>query len=109
VICHEAYEESLAATGINLKALFADNALVIPISKCESDYKRPLSCGDRLQVSVSPKALSADSFEIHFEIIRLGPPEKSAARVRTEHVCIDSASRVRKPLPAALAAWVKAG
>jgi 1,4-dihydroxy-2-naphthoyl-CoA hydrolase len=108
-ICHEAYEESLSAAGIDLKAFFSDNAIVIPIAKSEADYRRPLACGDKLVVSVSPKSLSQDSYEIRYEITRLGPPEKSAARIRTEHVCIDSGTRSRKALPGPLAAWVQAG
>lgn len=108
-ICHEAYEEALSAAGIDLKAFFSENAVVVPISKSEADYRRPLACGDKLSVSVEPKALSADSFEVRYEVMRLGKPGKSAARVRTEHVCIDAATRARKDLPGALAAWVSAG
>jgi len=108
-ICHEAYEESLSASGIDLRAFFADNEIVIPVTKSEAEYRRPISCADRLRVSVHPKSLSGDSYEIHFEITRLGRPEKNAARIRTEHVCIDSATRARKALPGALSAWVRAG
>jgi 1,4-dihydroxy-2-naphthoyl-CoA hydrolase len=108
-ICHEAYEESLSAAGINLNGFFSDNGVVVPIAKSEADYRRPIACGDKLLVSVSPKALSQDSFEIRYEITRLGPPDKSAARVRTEHVCIDSGTRSRKSLPGVLGAWVAAG
>jgi len=108
-ICHEAYEESLSAAGIDLKTFFADNGVVIPVAKSEADYRRPLSCGDKLRVSVQPALLTEDSYEIHFEITRLGTPAKSAARIRTEHVCIASATRTRKALPEALSAWVRAG
>jgi 1,4-dihydroxy-2-naphthoyl-CoA hydrolase len=108
-ICHEAYEEALTAAGINLRTFFADNAVVIPIAKSEAEYRRPLFCGDKLSVSVAPKALSKDSYEIQFEIVRSDASGKNAARIRTEHVCIDSKSRARQPLPAPLAAWVNAG
>ena len=94
---------------MDLKTFFADNGVIVPVSKSEADYRRPLSCGDKLQVSVQPALLSQDSYEIRFEITRLGSPSKSAARIRTEHVCIDSGTRARKPLPAPLAAWVGAG
>ena len=107
-ICHEAYEESLSAAGINLNGFFSDNGVVVPIAKSEADYRRPIACGDKLLVSVSPKALSQDSFEIRYDITRLGPPDKTAARVRTEHVCIDSGTGSRKALPSVLAAWVAA-
>jgi 1,4-dihydroxy-2-naphthoyl-CoA hydrolase len=108
-ICHEAYEESLAASGIALNSFFADNAIVIPVTKSEAEYRRPLSCGDKLSVSVHPAPLSEDSYEIRYEVTRLGTPAKGAARVRTEHVCIDSVTHARRSLPSALSAWVRAG
>ncbi|HZZ19789.1 MAG TPA: thioesterase family protein [Opitutaceae bacterium] len=108
-ICHEAYEESLPPAGIELKSFFADNGVVVPIAKSEAEYLRPLACGDKLSVSVLPKALSDNSYEIRYEITRLGSPAKCAARIRTEHVCIDSATRARTVLPRKLADWVAAG
>lgn len=108
-ICHEAYEESLSAAGINLKSFFSETGVIVPISKSEAEYLRPISCGDKLEVSVKAKALTEDSYEIRFEITRLGPPGKCAARVRTEHVCIDAKSRARRVLPGALAEWVRSG
>jgi len=108
-IAHEAYEEALAATGINLHTFFADTGTVVPIAKSEAEYLRPLLCGDRLRVTISPTLLTPDSFELHYELFRLGPPEKLAARIRTEHVCIASASRERDPFPPALAAWMQGG
>lgn len=105
-ICHEAYEESLSKAGVNLNGFFKDAGVVIPIAKCEADYKRPLQCGDRVSVTVSPKALSENTFEIHYEVTRLGPPAKLAANIRTEHVCIDSATRARKTLPSLIAEWM---
>jgi 1,4-dihydroxy-2-naphthoyl-CoA hydrolase len=107
-ICHEAYEEALGAAGIELNSFFADTGVVVPIAKSEASYLRPLQVGDKLRVSVTPAKLGENSYEIRYEIFRLGPPEKVAGRVRTEHVCIDSKSRGRLALPAALAAWVSA-
>ena len=108
-ICHEAYEESLAAAGIDLKKFFADTGVVVPISKSEAEYRRPLGCGDKVSVTVRPALLTENSFEIRYEIAKAGPPEKNAGLIRTEHVCIASASRERTALPPALAAWAKAG
>jgi len=108
-ICHEAYEESLAASGVDLRRFFADHGVVIPVTRSEAEYSRPLACGDRLRVSVQPALLSDDAYEIRFEITRLGPPAKRAGRVRTEHVCISSATRGRKALPEPLLGWVRAG
>src|SRR5579871_1993017 len=108
-ICHEAYEESLLAAGIELKTFFSDTGVIIPVTKSEADYRRPLFCGNKVRVTVQVSPLSEDSFEVRYEMTRLGKPEKCAAQVRTEHVCIDSASRGRKSLPRALSAWVAAG
>jgi 1,4-dihydroxy-2-naphthoyl-CoA hydrolase len=108
-ICHEAYEESLAASGIELKTFFAENAVIVPIVKSEASYLRPLFCGDKLRVSVTPAPVSETSFEINFVIVKEGLLEKVAARARTEHVCTSPGKRERAPLPAPLAKWVAAG
>ena len=105
-ICHEAYEEALGAAGIELHTFFAANAIVLPIAKSEAEYLRPLAAGAKLRISGTAARLSDTAFEIRFELFRLGPPEKLAARIRTEHVCIEAKSRQRQALPAALATWL---
>jgi len=108
-ICHEAYEEALHAAGIELKAFFSDTGVIVPVSKSEAEYLRPLACGDKLKITVAPALLSENSFEIRYEVTRLGGGDKLAARVRTEHVCTSRQQSGRVPLPPALAAWVRAG
>ena len=108
-ICHEAYEESIAAAGIELRSLLGTADVIVPISKSEADYLRPLQVGDKVRITVAPEALSANSFAIRFEIVKIGPPEKVAARIRTEHVCTSLAKRERVAMPDKLAAWVAAG
>jgi 1,4-dihydroxy-2-naphthoyl-CoA hydrolase len=106
-LCHEAYEESLSAAGIELHAFFSAKNLIVPIGKSEAEYLRPLAVGDKVRIAVTPTALSENSYAVRFEIIKLGPKEKAAARIRTEHVCLDAGTRKRTPLPPDLAAWVK--
>lgn len=108
-ICHEAYEEALQAAGIELKEFFSETGVIIPVSKSEAEYLRPLACGDKLKVSVTPALLTENSFEIRYEVTRLGGGNKVAARVRTEHVCTSRQKRERVPLPPAIAAWVRGG
>ena len=108
-ICHEAYEESLAAFGVPLGSFFADNGAVIPVSKSEASYLRPLVCGDFLRIDVTPRALSENSYAIDYVIWKKGAVDKRAAVVRTEHVCISSKNRERLVLPGNLLAWVQAG
>lgn len=109
-ICHEAYEESLAAAGIDLAKFFQDTGVVVPISKSEAHYLRPLRPGEKLRITVAPESLSENSFAIRYELFKQhGPSEKLAARVRTEHVATSPTKRERVPLPPALAAWLAAG
>jgi 1,4-dihydroxy-2-naphthoyl-CoA hydrolase len=105
-MCHEAYEEALADAGVPLGTFFADHGVVVPVSKSEATYLRPLVCGDKLRIDVTPVALSENSYAIDYVIWKTGTADKRAAVVRTEHVCISSTTRERLPLPAPVAAWV---
>ncbi|MFA6962624.1 MAG: thioesterase family protein [Opitutaceae bacterium] len=108
-ICHEGYEESLAAAGVPLGTFFADYGVVVPVAKSEATYLRPLLCGDKLRIDITPVGLSENSYAIDYVIWKTGAADKRAAVVRTEHVCISSKTRERLPLPVPLAAWVQAG
>jgi 1,4-dihydroxy-2-naphthoyl-CoA hydrolase len=108
-ICHEAYEEALAAAGVPLGSFFADHGVIVPVSKSEATYLRSLVCGDKLRVEVTPALLTENSYALDYVIWKTGTADKRAAVVRTEHVCISSKTRERLPLPANVAAWVKAG
>ncbi len=109
-LCHEAYEEALAAAGIDVKTFFSDRSgVVVPVSRSEADYLRPLMVGDRVRVRLTPVRLSEVSFAIDYELTKLGTAEKRAARLRTEHISISVQTRERTPLPAALAAWIAQG
>lgn len=108
-ICHEAYEESLAAAGINIRDFFSENTLIVPVSKSSAEYLRPLFCGDKIAVTVKPSRLTPDTYAIDFEMTRVDPkPSKPVAHVRTSHVCIRSDIRERTELPPVLATWVDA-
>lgn len=106
-ICHEAYEESLAADGIEFQSFFSEHGVAVPVSKSQADYVRPLTCGDKVSVTLTPSLLGPDSYAISYELHRLGHPDRLAARVRTEHVCMSSHARERHALPPAIAAWIK--
>jgi 1,4-dihydroxy-2-naphthoyl-CoA hydrolase len=108
-ICHEAYEESLAAAGIELQGFFQNTGVVVPISRSSAEYLRPLRPGDKLRITATPEPLSENSYAVRFELFKLSPVEKLAARIRTEHVATSPSKRERVPLPPALAAWVAAG
>ncbi len=107
-ICHEAYEEAIAAAGLDVARFFSTaDGLILPIAKSTADYLRPLHVGDKVRVTVTPSRLTTASFALDFEMFKVvGAAEKVVARARTEHVCITTATREREPLPADLAAWI---
>jgi 1,4-dihydroxy-2-naphthoyl-CoA hydrolase len=105
-ICHEAYEEALAVAGIDLAAFFQSTGVVVPIAKSSAEYLRPLRPGEKLRITVAPEPISENSFAVSYEIFKLKPVEKLAARIRTEHVATSPVKRERVPLPADLARWV---
>jgi 1,4-dihydroxy-2-naphthoyl-CoA hydrolase len=108
-LCHEAYEDALAAAGIALEDLLGGKGIIVPISRSEADYLRPLRAGDKIRITGQPELISENSFAIRYEVVRIGAPDKIAARVRTEHVCASTTKRDRALLPEKVAAWVKAG
>lgn len=105
-LCHEAYEESLAAAGLDLSRFFADHGVIIPISRSEASYLRPLTCGERVRVDLAASRLGPDSFALDYEVWKLGASPKKAAILRTVHVCIASADRNRLPLPEPIETWL---
>lgn len=107
-ICHEAYEEALAAAGVPLATFFADHGVVIPIAKSEASYLRPLLCGDKIRVDLTATRLTDNSFALDYVLWKTGSADKRAAVARTEHVCISSTTRERQPLPPAITAWLEA-
>ncbi len=109
-ICHEAYEAALLASGVDLKSYFAAaDGFTVPVVRSEADYLRPLFAGDQIEISIKPIRTGDHSFTLGFEIVRVGPPRKTAARARTDHLCISARTRERSPLPPLLAHWVYHG
>lgn len=103
-ICHEAYEASLQASGVELRTFFSRGAIAVPITHTAADFRRPLMCGDAIAVQLSPTQTGDDSFEIQYQVLKEGKP---AAIATTRHVCIDTATRQRRPLTPELTQWLQ--
>lgn len=106
IFCHSAYEASLEAVGINLADFFARDALAYPIVHAAIDYRRPIQCGDRIKVHLTPQRLDASTFEVRYQIYDLRSPAGLLAEACTRHVCIDRQNRHRQPLPPLLEHWL---
>lgn len=105
-MCHEAFEASLVAFGINLKAFFSNQEMVIPIAHANIDFRRPMFCGDELIIELIPKSWGDDEFEISYQVFLKEMGEKLMARANTKHVCIHPQSRSRQPLSDEIREWL---
>lgn len=97
-MCHEAYEESLAESGINLQLFFSNSSVAIPIVHASVDFMRPMFCGNKLRIQLTPSLVNDTTFEVNYQIFN-GDSEDVLAKAVTKHVCIDPAIRKRKELP----------
>jgi 1,4-dihydroxy-2-naphthoyl-CoA hydrolase len=104
-ICHEAYEASLQASGLDLRAFFSRGAIAVPITHTDADFRRPLMCGDDITVRLTPRLTAEASFDIQYEV--LNAAGTCAAIATTRHLCIDTASRQRHPLTPELIQWLQ--
>ncbi len=103
-ICHEAYEASLEASSIYLKAFFTHPSIAFPIVHANVDFFRPMFCGDQLEISLIPHKLGVNKFEVNYEII---VENVLVAKAVTRHVCIDAVSRSKQDLSAEMIQWLE--
>lgn len=101
--CHEAYEASLVASGIDLRSFFSGQDIAVPIVHAEVDFFKPMFCGDQITISLTPNLLKPNELEISY---RLFNPHHSIAKALTRHVCIDPKTRSRQDLPPLLLHWL---
>lgn len=107
-LCHAAYEDSLGAVGLDLPLFFSPAApLAYPIIHTTMDYHRPLHCGDWVVITLHPRRRDESSFEIAYHLSLETSPPRAVADALTRHVCIDSQTRRRHPLPTEIEHWLQ--
>lgn len=106
VMCHEAYEESLATCHINLKTFVSNSATAFPIVHAAVDFLQPMFCGDQVLIQLESKQISNTVFEINYQIFAAALREQRLAKAITRHVCINPISRTRTPLPEVITQWL---
>ena len=105
-MCHEAYEESLAAAGVSIEQMLRMGKLALPITHAEINFFRPLKCGDRLNIQLTAKIINSSEFAIAYDISQVGNLTKTLVKATTRHVCINPLARVRTDLPASILSWL---
>lgn len=116
--CHEAYEQSLEAFGVNSAEIFpgpawrtelpgglGNPAVALPIVHTSADFKRPLLAGNALAINLVPKRLEDGLFEVAYGFEAGG---FEAASALTRHRAIEAATRQRCALPVPIERWLKA-
>ncbi|MEX0270074.1 acyl-CoA thioesterase [Leptolyngbyaceae cyanobacterium UHCC 1019] len=105
-IAHEAYEASLQAAGIDLKAFFQGFSVAVPIVHASVDFLRPIAVGDLLEIHLTPHQICPSEFEVHYQIYLEPISNKPVIKAVTRHVCINAQTRTRQELSVMLLAWL---
>lgn len=105
-MCHEAYEASLIASGMELQLFFKNPAAAIPIIHASVDFRRPMHCGDQLQIELTSQQLDKHKFEISYQIVTALSSQQLLATACTRHICIEPATRTKIQLPEAINQWL---
>lgn len=101
-MCHETYEASLEEFNLSVRG-FLQDGLALPIVHAEIDFFRPLFCGDRSEILITPRQLSENEFEIDYRVL-VG--SDCIAIAKTRHVCINPNTRRREPIPELMVKWL---
>ena len=103
-ICHDAYEASLQASGINLQQFFTKPVVAFPIIHASVDFFRPIFCGDKLAIKLIPQKLGTNKFEINYEVFI---DNIVVSKANTKQVCIDANSRRKLDFPKDIMSWLE--
>lgn len=98
---HDALEEFMLHLGISFDKLFHDDHFVFVIVHAEADYLAPLRVGDNLDIHVSIENVGSSSFTVFYQIYRKSD-QLFVGTAKTVHVTLDSKTRQKIPIPAAL-------
>jgi 1,4-dihydroxy-2-naphthoyl-CoA hydrolase len=106
-MCHEAYEASLAASGVDLKQFFGRGAIAIPIVHASVDLRQPMFCGEQHSIHLTPTQLSPSKFSIQYAIFAADPTTQQVCQAATIHIAIQAQKRTRAALPPEIVKWLQ--
>jgi len=99
-LAHAAYEEFMEVNGICFDEILRDGRIMLPITKAEADYQKPLHVGDRLTIEVRAESITEHSYTLSFQLKK--EDGSLAGHIRTVHVCVDARTWEKTPLSTAL-------
>ena len=106
-MCHEAYEESLASAKISIQQMLHEGEIALPITHAEIDFRRPLYCGDPLNIKLTATQINSSEFAIAYNLCHADNLDKTLVKAATHHVCINPKARARVDLPDAMLEWLQ--
>ena len=85
-VAHDAFEAYMESIGQPLARFLRGDACSIAIVHAEADYRRPIHCGEKLEIRIGVERVGHTSFVITYNFLRGG---EEVATARTVHVALD--------------------
>jgi 1,4-dihydroxy-2-naphthoyl-CoA hydrolase len=95
-ICHQAYEALMANIGFSIGSILEHRRFGLPVAHLEGDYFKPLTVGDKIEITVTVETIGDSSYAIAYEWTMDGEVQ---ARAKTVHVCVNTQNLKKTPLP----------
>ncbi len=94
---HEALEDFLESEGYGFERVMREENFIFVVVHCESDYLAALKLGDKLEIHVFVEHIGKTSFTIDFVMYKNDGSKVGTGK--TVHVCLDSTTRKKIPIP----------
>jgi 1,4-dihydroxy-2-naphthoyl-CoA hydrolase len=99
-LIHDAYEELLLKKfGFSIQSILKEKKYFQPIVHAESDYKAPLSVGDKITITIKVGHIGNSSFSLEYTLKR---GKMLVGTAKTVHVAVSPKTHKKIPLPSAL-------
>lgn len=98
---HDALEDFIESEGMTFEQVFKREKFVFVIAHAEADYYLPLRVGDSIEVHLFVEKIGRSSFTIGYKIYRI-PKMELVGGAKTVHVCLESETRTKIPIPTRL-------
>ncbi|MFY7842412.1 MAG: acyl-CoA thioesterase [Rhabdochlamydiaceae bacterium] len=86
-----AFESFLEIHGYNLNFFIKKSFFTFPVVKVESEYFKPLECGDKIYILLSLKEIGSTSFTS--ESVIKNHQDVTVGKTSITHVCVDKLSK----------------
>ena len=99
----------MEARGLPLQQVLATGRYALPIVAARAELRSPMRLGDQLEVQLDVTEIGERSYRLTYALRSMQTPDRLAAEVATTHVAVDLATGKAMPLPAEVAAALRAG